>query len=109
MTKVPVHDRQGKIVGLVGINHDITDRKRVEEELRQTKEHAEIANHLKSEFLANMSHEIRTPMNAILGFADILKDLLTDPQLAQAAQRYDVPETKKQVAAFPKLVEQIKG
>ncbi|ACK72395.1 multi-sensor hybrid histidine kinase [Gloeothece citriformis PCC 7424] len=41
---------------------------------------AEAANQAKSEFLANMSHEIRTPMNAILGFCDLLKDRITEPQ-----------------------------
>ncbi len=44
---------------------------------RKTRE-AQDANRSKSEFLANMSHEIRTPMNAILGFAEILKDKLSD-------------------------------
>ena len=33
-TKVPLHDLYGKLIGLVGISHDITERKRVEEELR---------------------------------------------------------------------------
>ncbi len=35
-TKVPLRDPQGKITGIVGINHDITDRKRAEENLRES-------------------------------------------------------------------------
>jgi signal transduction histidine kinase len=51
---------------------DITERKRVEVDLRRAKDEAELASRSKTEFLANMSHELRTPLNAIIGFSDIL-------------------------------------
>ncbi|WP_017303485.1 chemotaxis protein CheB [Spirulina subsalsa] len=47
-------------------------------ELEKATQEAKAANLAKSEFLANMSHEIRTPMNAILGFSELLQDLITD-------------------------------
>jgi two-component system sensor histidine kinase/response regulator len=72
--KIPVKDKKGQCVGLLGIFWDITEHKRVEEYLRKAKEEAEEANRLKSEFLANMSHEIRTPMNAIIGMTGITLD-----------------------------------
>ncbi|MBD3307426.1 PAS domain S-box protein [candidate division KSB3 bacterium] len=70
---VPFQDSQGQITGIVGIGHDITERKQFEETLRSAKEAAEAASQAKSEFLANMSHELRTPLNGILGYAQLLK------------------------------------
>jgi len=56
------------------IIRDITDRKRMTEELISAKNNAERANSVKDGFIANMSHEIRTPLNGILGITSIIKE-----------------------------------
>lgn len=89
VTGIPLYDDDGEFSGYRGTSRDITARKRIDEELRQHRDHleemvalqtadiqrakeeAERANQAKSDFLANMSHELRTPMHAILSFARI--------------------------------------
>ncbi len=72
--KAPLTDAQGHVTGLVGTIMDITEKNRIENELRRAKRHAEAASQAKSDFLANMSHEIRTPMNGVIGMTDLALD-----------------------------------
>lgn len=60
---------------------DMTERKRVEEELRHSRDIAEEANRAKGDFVARVSHEIRNPLSGILGMTDlVLKTSLADDQ-----------------------------
>ena len=70
----PLHDEASRVVGKICVAHDVTQRKRAQEELHAAREAAEAANEAKSTFLARMSHEIRTPMNGVLGMTELVLD-----------------------------------
>ena len=72
VTFMPEIDREHQVTGIIIVASDITQHKEIQNELRQAKDAAEIANATKSAFLANMSHEIRTPLGAVLGFSELL-------------------------------------
>jgi PAS domain S-box-containing protein len=81
-----LRDDQGLPVGILGVTRDISERKRVEDDLRQRAEKLE-AQHRKlqatteqkSTFFAGMSHELRTPMTSIIGFTELLLEDIEDP------------------------------
>src|SRR3954466_16106581 len=80
------YDRDRKLQGVFAAARDVTERKRVEAELREknvelesAKSVAEQANLAKSDFLSSMSHELRSPLNAILGFAQLMESASESP------------------------------
>ena len=84
----PIKSDVGTIV--MSAVRDITDRKRLEENIRrqnqaleEQNEKIQQASRMKSEFLANMSHELRTPLNSIIGFSELMFDGRVGPMAPQ--------------------------
>jgi two-component system aerobic respiration control sensor histidine kinase ArcB len=85
--KAPLINKLGEVVGIIGISFDITDRKKLEEELRIAKEAAEAASLAKSAFIANISHDTRLPLTGVIGLSSALEEpFIPDAERIELAQ-----------------------
>ncbi len=85
----PVVNNKNKITHFVAVKEDITQKKKIEQELREAKITAEAATEAKSQFLASMSHEIRTPMNAIIGLSYLALNTALNPKQLDYLSKID--------------------
>ena len=96
-TKSPVKSKDGKVLGVVIISIDITDRKLMEMELQKSKEMAELADKTKTEFLSNIRHDLRTPFCGIIGAVELLQDMEKDE--AKKSYLKDIHESSESLLA----------
>jgi signal transduction histidine kinase len=75
--KIPLHDGEDRVVGILGTFEDITERKRAEEELKE-------ANRELDAFVYTVSHDLRSPLTPIIGYADFLRENYSDQLDEQA-------------------------
>jgi PAS domain S-box-containing protein len=75
-----IRNKKDEVIGYLGISNDVSERRKKENLLIESRKEAEKALKVKSQFLANMSHEVRTPMNGIIGMTSILLDEVDSPE-----------------------------
>ena len=80
----PNYNMNNEIIGSIGIHLDITEQKRLQNDLEISQKEAERARDFEKEFLANMSHEIRNPLNSVIG----MTNLLYDTELSEEQREY---------------------
>lgn len=68
--------KSNEIYGVIGVFHDITDLKKLEQ--------------VRIDFVANASHELRSPLTSVKGYVDTLKEDLKNGQLQQASTFLDI-------------------
>jgi len=100
LTISPIRNDQGYVIGASRIVRDITEKRKLQEELHRAGRLAELGT-----LASGMAHEIGTPMNVILGRAEYLMDRITDEPVKKSlkaivAQVERITKVMNQLLAF---------
>ena len=88
-SKIPIKDKNGSVEKIITVIEDISQRKKLEEELKDSYEELKLTYSklqelytIKDNFLSNISHELRTPLTSVLGYTELMLDeKLTEKQM----------------------------
>jgi PAS domain S-box-containing protein len=108
-----IRDAAGKVVRLAGVASDVTELKRVmqdllelnaslEQRVEERTQELERANRAKSTFLATVSHEIRTPLNGVIGMLELLSLTKLDAQ-----QRTRIEVVRQSSRSLTRIIDDI--
>ena len=108
----PIRDPDGKMIGLVVVFHDTSERRRIEQEReallrseQEARQEAEASDRLKDEFLATVSHELRTPLSAILGWSAMLNLGDIDPETRDNALKVIERNARSQASIIDDILD----
>lgn len=90
----PIKNAEGQIVQVLTNLMDITERKKAEISLTESRNHAQALSRLKSGILSNMSHEMRTPLNGIMGVSGLLLQKELDEESIEMLQMQKESENR---------------
>ncbi|HUG92713.1 MAG TPA: PAS domain S-box protein, partial [Planctomycetaceae bacterium] len=96
LTVSPIQNAAGDVIGASNVAHDITGRKRAEEELRE-------ADRRKNEFLAMLAHELRNPLAPIRNSLELLRLTEDNPQAVQSASKV----MERQIGQMVRLIDDL--
>ncbi len=80
-TKIPLYNEKGDVSGIVGIGHNITDRKHAEKQIKRQNLQLRELNAQKDKFFSIIAHDLRSPFNAILGISELLVNQIGDADI----------------------------
>ncbi len=102
-TKIPWRDTDGKILGLVGISRDVTERKQLESQtiiLAAEQERVKVLQR----FIADMSHDFRTPLS-VINSSTYLLHRITDPEKREAKLKNIEQQSDRMLKLLDDLLE----